>query len=33
MCGDWTKRATKDKDEKSKLAQEQYCEAAQTYRP
>lgn len=33
MCSDWTKRAAKDKDEKNKLAQEQFCEAARTYRP
>lgn len=33
MCSDWTKRVAKDKDEKNKLAQEQYCEAAKTYRP
>lgn len=32
MCSDWTKRVAKDKDEKSKLAQEQYCEAARSYR-
>jgi hypothetical protein len=31
MCSDWTKRAAKDRDQKSKLAQEQYCEAARTY--
>jgi hypothetical protein len=31
MCSDWTKRVAKDKDEKNKLAQEQYCEAARTY--
>lgn len=33
MCSDWTKRLAKDKDEQSKLAQEQYCEAARTYLP
>jgi hypothetical protein len=33
MCSDWSKRLAKDKDEKNKLAQEQYCEAARTYRP
>ena len=33
MCSDWTKRVAKDKDEKNKLAQEQYCEAATTYQP
>ncbi|NBB09001.1 hypothetical protein [Pseudomonas sp. SLFW] len=33
MCSDWTKRAAKDRDEKNKLAQEQFCEAANTYRP
>jgi len=33
MCSDWTKRLAKDKDEKNKLAQEQYCEAARSYRP
>ncbi|MFJ3467655.1 hypothetical protein [Pseudomonas sp. NPDC090201] len=33
MCSDWTKRVAKDKDEKNKLAQEQFCEAARTYRP
>jgi len=33
MCSDWTKRAAKDKDEKIKLAQERFCEAAATYYP
>lgn len=33
MCSDWSKRLAKDKDEKNKLAQEQYCEAARSYRP
>ncbi len=33
MCSDWTKRSAKDKGEKSKLAQEKYCEAASTYIP
>ena len=33
MCSDWSKRLAKDKDEKIKLAQEQYCEAARTYQP
>jgi hypothetical protein len=33
MCSDWTKRAAKNKDDKNKLAQEQFCEAANTYRP
>lgn len=33
MCSDWTKRVAKEKDEKNKLAQEQFCEAANTYRP
>jgi hypothetical protein len=31
MCSDWTKRVAKDKNEKNRLAQEQYCEAARTY--
>jgi hypothetical protein len=35
MCSDWSKRVARDKekDEKNKLAQEQFCEAARTYRP
>jgi hypothetical protein len=33
MCSDWTKRTAKDKSEKNKLAQEQYCEAARAYQP
>ncbi|MFY1666086.1 hypothetical protein [Pseudomonas sp. Pseu.R1] len=33
MCSDWTKRLAKNKDEKNKLAQEKYCEAARSYRP
>ncbi|HEY0285748.1 MAG TPA: hypothetical protein VGC62_01820 [Pseudomonas sp.] len=32
-CSDWTKRFAKDRDDKSKLAQEQYCEAARAYQP
>lgn len=31
MCSDWTKRAAKDKSDKNKLAQEQYCTAAREY--
>lgn len=33
MCSDWSKRAAKDKDEKNKQAQDQYCEAARSYQP
>lgn len=33
MCSDWSKRVARDKEEKNKLAQEQYCEAARSYRP
>jgi hypothetical protein len=33
MCSDWTKRTAKDRNERNKLAQEQYCEAARTYTP
>ncbi|UZJ60302.1 hypothetical protein OKW98_00695 [Pseudomonas sp. KU26590] len=33
MCSDWSKRLAKDKSDKNKLAQEQYCEAARTYQP
>ena len=33
MCSDWSKRVAKDKSDKNKLAQEQYCEAARTYQP
>jgi hypothetical protein len=33
MCSDWSKRVAKDKSEKNKLAQEQYCEAAGAYQP
>ncbi len=33
ICSDWTKRAAKDKNEKNKLAKQQYCETAQTYTP
>lgn len=33
MCSDWTKRLAKDKNEKNKLAQEQYCEATRAYQP
>lgn len=33
MCSDWSKRLAKDKSEKNKLAQEQYCEAARAYQP
>lgn len=31
MCSDWSKRAAKDKDDKSRMAQEQYCDAARVY--
>ncbi|MGE6384279.1 hypothetical protein ACQKEN_01170 [Pseudomonas sp. NPDC078416] len=33
MCSDWSKRVAKDKSDKNKLAQAQYCEAARTYQP
>lgn len=31
MCSDWSKRFAKDKSDKNKLAQEQYCTAAREY--
>jgi hypothetical protein len=31
MCSDWSKRVAKDKSDKNKLAQEQYCTAAREY--
>ena len=31
MCSDWSKRVAKDKSDKNKLAQEQYCTAARDY--
>ncbi|TDV52601.1 hypothetical protein EC919_105104 [Pseudomonas graminis] len=31
MCSDWSKRLAKDKSDKNKLAQEQYCTAAREY--
>lgn len=34
MCSDWSKRVAKDKDDdKSRIAQGQFCEAASTYTP
>jgi hypothetical protein len=31
MCSDWSKRVAKDKSDRNKLAQEQYCTAAREY--
>lgn len=33
MCSDWSKRVAKDKSDKNKLAQEQYCDASRAYQP